>query len=282
MKIHSVQGAGGVKLHVREWGKPAGVPILLIHGWSQSLLCWTKQNEGELQDQFRVVAVDLRGHGMSEAPLEAEQYVDGDKWADDVAAIIDQLTLDKPILVGWSYGGFVISDYVRKHGQNKIAGINFVSAAVALGEKASPFVGPGFQENVPAACEADLPTNIAAIRSFLRALVAEPMSADDFEVALGFNMVVHPQVRAFLIQRELDFVPIVEGIEVPVLVTHGRSDTLVLPAMADLIREHCKTAQTSWYDGVGHAPFLEEPERFNRELARFAKKAHILSGPSKD
>jgi non-heme chloroperoxidase len=267
---------------VREWGKPSGVPILLIHGWSQSLLCWTKQNEGELQDQFRVVAVDLRGHGMSEAPLEAEQYVDGDKWADDVAAIIDQLTLDKPILVGWSYGGFVISDYVRKHGQNKIAGINFVGAAVALGEKASPFVGPGFQENVPAACEADLPTNIAAMRSFLRALVAEPMSADDFEVALGFNMVVHPQVRAFLIQRELDFVPIVEGIEVPVLVTHGRSDTLVLPAMADLIREHCKTAQTSWYDGVGHAPFLEEPERFNRELARFAKKAHILSGPSKD
>jgi non-heme chloroperoxidase len=282
MKIHSVQGAGGVKLHVREWGKPAGVPILLIHGWSQSLLCWTKQNEGELQDQFRVVAVDLRGHGMSEAPLEAEQYVDGDKWADDVAAIIDQLTLDKPILVGWSYGGFVISDYVRKHGQNKIAGINFVSAAVALGEKASPFVGPGFQENVPAACEADLPTNIAAIRSFLRALVAEPMSADDFEVALGFNMVVHPQVRAFLIQRELDFVPILESIEVPVLVTHGRSDTLVLPAMADLIREHCKTAQTSWYGGVGHAPFLEEPERFNRELARFSKKAHILSRPSKD
>jgi pimeloyl-ACP methyl ester carboxylesterase len=108
------------------------------------------------------------------------------------------------------------------------------------------------------------------------------MSADDFEVALGFNMVVHPQVRAFLIQRELDFVPILESIEVPVLVTHGRSDTLVLPAMADLIREHCKTAQTSWYGGVGHAPFLEEPERFNRELARFSKKAHILSRPSKD
>ena len=90
---------------------PAGLPILLIHGWSQSLLCWTKQYEGELQDQFRLVAVDLRGHGMSEMPLEAEQYVDSDKWADDVAAIIDQLTLDKPILVGWSYGGFVISDY---------------------------------------------------------------------------------------------------------------------------------------------------------------------------
>ena len=39
MKIHRVQGAGGVKLHVREWGNAAGLPILLIHGWSQSLLC---------------------------------------------------------------------------------------------------------------------------------------------------------------------------------------------------------------------------------------------------
>jgi non-heme chloroperoxidase len=48
-----------------------------------------KQHEGELEEEFRVVAVDVRSHGMSEVPLEAEQYVDGDKWADDVAAIID-------------------------------------------------------------------------------------------------------------------------------------------------------------------------------------------------
>jgi non-heme chloroperoxidase len=273
MKIHSVQGAGGIKLHVREWGKPDGIPILLIHGWSQSLLSWTAQHESELRDECRVVAVDLRGHGMSEAPLEAEQYVDGDKWADDVAAIIDQLTLDRPILVGWSYGGFVISDYVRKHGQDKIAGINFVGAAVVLGEKASLFIGPGFQENAPPACEADLPTNIAAIRRFLRAFFVKPVSEDDFEVALAFNMIVHPQVRAFLIQRELDFTPILASIEVPVLVSHGRSDSLALPAMADLITEHCKTAETSWYDGVGHAPFLEDPERFNRELVNFVRKA---------
>ena len=270
MKAHTVQGAGGIKLHVREWGDPGGIPILLIHGWSQSLLCWARQYESELQNKFRIAAVDLRGHGMSEAPLQAEQYVDGDKWADDVAAIIDQLTLDKPILVGWSYGGFLISDYVRKHGQAKIAGINFVGAAVMLGEKALPFIGPGFLENAPAACEADLPANIAAMRRFLRAFFVKPISEDDFEVALAFNMVVLPQVRAFLIQREIDSVPILASIEVPVLVSHGRSDSLALPAMADLIAEHCKTARTSWYDGVGHAPFLEEPARFNRELASFA------------
>jgi non-heme chloroperoxidase len=136
MEIHTVQGAAGVKLHVREYGKSSGVPILLIHGWSQSHLCWAKQFESALKDEARIVALDLRGHGMSDAPAETDQYTDGDKWADDIAAVIDRLELERPILVGWSYGGYVISDYVRKNGQDRIAGINFVDAAVVIGPKA--------------------------------------------------------------------------------------------------------------------------------------------------
>ena len=54
---------------------------------------------------------------MSEAPLEAEHYTDAALWADDVAAIIDQLGLERPVLVGWSYGAFVICDYIRAYGQ---------------------------------------------------------------------------------------------------------------------------------------------------------------------
>jgi non-heme chloroperoxidase len=104
MKVHTVPGGGGVKLHVRECGSPIGIPILLIHGWSQNHLCWMKQYESELQNEFRIVALDLRGHGMSDAAPQPEQYTDGDKWADDIAAIMDQLALDRPILVSWSYG----------------------------------------------------------------------------------------------------------------------------------------------------------------------------------
>jgi len=99
MKVHTVPGGGGVKLHVRECGSPIGIPILLIHGWSQNHLCWMKQYESELQNEFRIVALDLRGHGMSDAAPQPEQYTDGDKWADDIAAIMDQLALDRPILV---------------------------------------------------------------------------------------------------------------------------------------------------------------------------------------
>jgi non-heme chloroperoxidase len=275
MKIQTVKGAAGVKLHVREYGKSTGVPILLIHGWSQSHLCWSKQYGSALKDDARIVALDLRGHGMSDSPPEIDQYTDGDKWADDIAAVIEQLALERPILVGWSYAGYIVSDYVRRKGQGKIAGINFVSAAVVLGQKAfGTLVGPGFLENAPGACQDDLPTNIAAIRRFLRACTAKPISQDDFEEILAFNMVVKPSVRGAMIQRELDFASLLEGITVPVLVTHGRSDTLVLPAMADYILNHCKTAEVSWYDGVGHAPFLEEPLRFNTELQRFAVGAH--------
>jgi non-heme chloroperoxidase len=272
MKIQTVKGAAGVKLHVREYGNPTGIPILLIHGWSQSRLCWSKQYESALTDDARIVAFDLRGHGMSDAPAVFDQYTDGNKWADDIAAVIDQLALDRPILVGWSYGGYIICDYVRRKGQSRIAGINFVAAAVVLGANGS-LVGPGFLENAPGACQDDLSTNIAAIRRFLRACIVKPVSQDDFEVMLAFNMVVKPNVRAALLQRELDFGSLINGITVPVLVTHGRADTLVLPAMAEYILNHCKTAEVSWYDGVGHTPFLEDPLRFNTELKHFVARA---------
>ncbi|HKV47142.1 MAG TPA: alpha/beta hydrolase [Candidatus Acidoferrales bacterium] len=275
MKIHNVKGSSGVNLHVREWGQAAGIPILLIHGWSQNHLCWLKQYESDLQRDFCIVAFDLRGHGMSDGPLEAEQYTDGDKWADDIAAIIEQLALDKPVLVGWSYGGFVISDYVRKHGQGKIAGINFVDGAVVLGPKAfGTLIGPGFLENAPGGCEMDVPTNIAGVRGLLHACAVKPIGQDAFEVALAAAMLVHPKVRGSLIQRDLDFSSVLRDVTVPVLVTHGRLDVVVLPAMGDYILEQCRTAQASWYEGVGHVPFLEDTERFNRELAAFARRAH--------
>jgi non-heme chloroperoxidase len=57
-----------------------------------------------------------------------------------------------------------------------------------------------------------------------------------------------------------------------VLVTHGRKDTVVLPAMSDYILANCTGARASWFDGVGHGPFLEAPDRFNEELDHFAKE----------
>jgi non-heme chloroperoxidase len=163
--IHEVRGGGGVALHVREWGRPDGPPILLIHGWSQSHLCWARQYQSTLAGEFRLVAADLCGHGMSQAPPEPGHYTDAQLWADDLAAIIDQLGLDRPVLVGWSYGGFIICDYLRAHGQERIGAIDFAAAATQLGEAAfGTLIGPGFLDHVPDATTDDLPTNIRGIR----------------------------------------------------------------------------------------------------------------------
>ena len=71
MEIHDVSGGGGLHLHVREWGPKNGPAILFIHGWSQNHLCWRRQWESPLADEFRLVAFDCRGHGMSQAPPDA-------------------------------------------------------------------------------------------------------------------------------------------------------------------------------------------------------------------
>jgi non-heme chloroperoxidase len=271
--IHTVQGGGGLRLHVREWGRADGPPILFIHGLSQNHLCWAKQYQSALAGEFRLVACDLRGHGMSEAPLEPEHYSDGRLWADDVAAIIEQLGLDRPVLVGWSYGGFVICDYVRVHGQDHIAAIDFVAGGVKLGEAAfGTLIGPSFLDHFADLTADDVPANIRGTRGLVKAFPAKPLPPDDVETLLCSGMAVPARIRANLGAREIDGDDVLRALNVPLLVTQGRADTVVLPAMAEHVLAACPTATASWYDGVGHTPHLEQPERFNRELAELTRR----------
>jgi pimeloyl-ACP methyl ester carboxylesterase len=276
-QIHAVRGGGGLRLHVREWGATDGPPILLIHGWSQNHLCWARQYNSSLADEFRLVAFDLRGHGMSETPLERELYTDEQLWADDIAAIIDTLALDRPVLVGWSYGAFVICDYIRAYGADRVAAAAFVEGAVKLGEAAfGTLIGPGFLDHFAHATADDLPTNISAIRAFLRACLANPLPAEEFETALAWNMVVPARVRAHLASREIDGDDVLRTLTVPLFVIQGCEDTVVLPAMAEHVLATCPSAEASWYDGVGHAPHLEASQRFNRELAAVTRRVHAI------
>jgi non-heme chloroperoxidase len=274
MKIHEVKGGGGLRLHVREWGRPDGGSILFLHGWSQNYMCWRKQYLSSLADEFRLVALDLRGHGMSDAPLTPEHYTNAQLWADDTAAVIDQLGLNGAVLVGWSYGGFMICDYLRLYEQHRIAGINFVSGAVILNNAAfGTLIGPGFTDPFAGATADDLPTNIHAMRTFVRGCVARPLSVDDYEDALCWNMAVPAKIRAALAMRDINGDDALTRLNVPVLVTQGKADTVVLPAMAEHILSVCPAATASWYEGVGHVAHMEEPGRFNRELADFARQA---------
>ena len=98
------------------------------------------------------------------------------------------------------------------------------------------------------------------------------LDLEDLETLLASSMTVPARIRANLGAREIDGDDVLATLRGPLLVSQGRADTVVLPAMAEHILATCPVAETSWYDGVGHTPFLEQPERFNRELAELTRR----------
>ena len=170
MRTNSVAGGGGIRLHVEETGTPEGQAILFIHGFSQSRLAWSKQLDSDLGDEFRLVAMDIRGHGLSQKPRDA--YGDSQLWADDINAVIETLGLDHPILCGWSYGGLIIADYLRAYGESAIGGVHFVEAVTELGSDAALAVlGPALLALVAGFFSTDAQASTAALEALLRLCV---------------------------------------------------------------------------------------------------------------
>ena len=99
------------------------------------------------------------------------------------------------MLVGWSYGGFVICDYVRAYGEDAVAGINLVGAAVTLNHSFEN-IGPAFLANAPGGCELDLPTRVAALRRFWHSMTVEPLDPADLETGLSGSVSVPPRSSA--------------------------------------------------------------------------------------
>jgi pimeloyl-ACP methyl ester carboxylesterase len=260
----------GLTISAQEWGNPNGPGILFIHGFSQSNLSWMRQTNSDLTKEFHIVTYDLRGHGNSDKPLEAARYRDGKAWADEVQAVIDAAGLKRPVLVGWSYAGRVISDYVTNRGANGISGIDFVDASIKF---VPEFVGDNLK-NLPLMASEDLLTNITATRTFLHGCFSKQPSAEDFETMLAFNMMVPPKVRAGLGGRPLNATAVMSKLTIPVLVTHGAEDRNAKLDTAKYTASVIPGAKLSIYDGIGHSPFYEDAARFNRELAAFVRMAN--------
>ena len=260
----------GLTIAAQEWGNPNGPGIVFIHGFSQSSLSWMRQTNSDLAKEFHIVTYDLRGHGNSDKPLDAARYRDGKAWADEVQAVIDAAGLKRPVLVGWSYAGRVISDYVTNRGAAGIAGINFVDASIKF---IPEYVGDNLK-NLPLMASEDMLTNINATRVFLHGCFSKQPSADDFETMLAFNMMVPPKVRAGLGGRPLDATAVMSKLTIPVLVTHGAEDKNAKVDAAKFTASTIPGAKLSIYDGVGHSPFYEDAPRFNGELAALVRAAN--------
>jgi pimeloyl-ACP methyl ester carboxylesterase len=266
----SVKTPDGLTISAQEWGNPNGPEILLIHGFAQSHLSWMRQVDGDLAKEFRIITYDLRGHGNSDKPLDPARYRDSKAWGDEVQAVIDASGFKRPVLVGWSYAGRVISDYVATHGAGSLAGINFVDAGI----KADPALVGDNLKNLPIMASEDLATNIAATRAFVHGCFSKQPTADDFEIILSFNMMVPPKVRAGLGGRPLDATEMMSKLKLPVLVTHGAEDRNAKVGVAKYTASVIPGARLSIYEGIGHAPFYEDAARFNSELASFVREAN--------
>jgi pimeloyl-ACP methyl ester carboxylesterase len=262
----------GPRVAVHEWGNPQGPEILLIHGVAQSHLCFERQFANELAHEHRLVAYDVRGHGGSDKPLSAEFYCDGKRWADEVEAVIEAKGLRKPVLVGWSLGGRIIAQYLLHHGDRRLSGVNLVASRVIPDKR---FSGPASLA-LPTVEPRDLSGHIAMAKTFLRACYYRPPADEDFATQLAYNMLAPIEVRAAIREWPADLArttAALGAVRVPVLVTHGRRDAIVLPAVAELAAATIPGAALSWYEGCGHSPHWEDAQRFNRELAAFVAAA---------
>lgn len=270
MKSHRITGGGGVQLHLVETGNSQGRPIVFIHGFSQCWLAWSRQMSSDLADDYRLVAMDLRGHGLSDKPREG--YADSKLWADDVNAAIQALGLDHPILCGWSYGPLVILDYIRHYGEDSIGGINLIGGVTKLGsDEAMSVLTPEFLGLVPGFFGTDVEESVRSLESLIRMCLVQEPSTEDLYLMLGYSLSVPPYVRQGLFSRSFDNDDLLPKIRKPVLIMHGADDAVVKTAVVDQHKAGISHAQIQIMANTGHAPFLDDAATFNQHLRAFAQ-----------
>lgn len=246
--------------------------ILFIHGLRQSRLSWDKQFSDPALAAFRMVSFDLRGHGDSDKPSPLEAYSDADRWADDLAAVIDGAGLRRPVLVGWSLGGFVAGAYLRKYGGARIAGINLVAAVTKLSSDLLTEEAATFTDTTTSH---DLATRTAATADFLAACFhRQPPEAEMRRMLVINGMTAREVNEGFIKTKTTDLEPVFQAYTGPILLTHGAHDRLVRTAMSERIKSIHANSRLSLYSDTGHSPFYEEPARYGQELASFVTVAN--------
>lgn len=265
-----VMGGDGVQLFSRTNNKrlPA---IVFIHGWSQTQDTWCKQFGSELNDLFHLVSFDLRGHGYSEHRVGAQHYTDSQAYAADLDAVIRQHRIEKCILVGWSSGSLTIGDYLRHYGNGSIAGVVMVDGLHGLGiETLAAMVGDAPSAYMGDTLCNDFETQYSAMLKCTRDMVRE-ITQQALELMTAQSMMTSPSTRAAMMSRVIDNTEVLASYHKPALIIQGRHDPFVLVKAAQHLQQCLPESTLSIYEKSAHMPFWEEPEKFNRELARFAK-----------
>jgi non-heme chloroperoxidase len=279
-----VVGHGGVRLGLRVEGEENSRPIVFVHGWAQSAGCWAAQlADPALTERFRLVAMDLRGHGASDVPASgsadepsagksASGYDDPRVWADDLAAVLDFAGPDA-IVVAWSYGGLVLADHLRVHGTARLRGIVLVGAITEIGrDRPGGRVGPLMREHMRSMLSDDPDIAVPALTAFNREMAVGRVPGTQVQALLGASLSVPPSVRSALFRRDVGSEEVLARIDKPVLVVHGTADRVIEPSAAEYALGKIPGATGRWFVDGGHAPFAESAAEFDAVLRQFAEE----------
>jgi pimeloyl-ACP methyl ester carboxylesterase len=267
---YRVTAPDGVTLAVQESGNPDGPPVIFVHGLLGSRLSWDAQVASARLQRYRLITYDLRGHGLSGKPVAAEAYTDGRRWADDLAAVMAASGARDPVLVGWSLGAAVVTNYLAAYGDGRIAGAVYVGGVIEL-EPTQIAPHPDVYRDL---ASTDLRTQLDAERAFLALCFQTEPEAVTFQRLLANAALASSEMVAAVPSMSIAARAGLGEMRKPLLLVYGARDALVQAGPSMERAKHLnRRLRGIVYDGAGHAPFLEEPDRFNGDLAAFIEDA---------
>ena len=280
-----VKAQDGCKLSYEEMGQ--GSPIVFIHGWPASH-CMFEYNYAALAGNgFRCIGYDRRGFGMSERPWTGYDY---NTFADDLADVLEQLDLNDVTLVGFSMGGGEVARYFARHGGKRVAKAVFVSAVTPYMLKDDTNENgvdwDVFQDMIDQFSK-DRPAALAGFgkKFFGVSLLSNPVSSEFLEAMSDECMKASGKATLDCITAfaKTDFRQDMPMVNVPALVIHGTDDKIVpIDTGGRQTINLLPNAQLVEYDGAPHGLYYTEVDRFNRDIAQFAREGTVVTEELED
>jgi pimeloyl-ACP methyl ester carboxylesterase len=289
---HTVVAADGTHLHVEVFGSEAAPTLVLLHGWTCALRFWHPQIV-ELSRHFRVVAVDLRGHGASGTPRGGE--FTSDALADDLSAVLTACLPpgDRAVLVGHSMGAMAIVAWADRHPEELDRAAGAVLVSTGIGDlvaeslllpvprtlvRTRRLLGAGFLGSSLTWPRWLLPVSLRGVR-----YVALSPGATPAQVGFCHDVVSACRSRARAgwgrMLATLDLAAAVERLRIPTLVMVGERDRLTPPSHARrLQRSLPEPAGLVVVPGAGHMLPVEAADEVNRQVQELA--AEMLGAPA--
>ena len=262
----------GTEIYYKDWG--SGRPVVFSHGWPLNADAWDAQMLFLLQNGFRVIAHDRRGHGRSDQPSAGN---DMDTYADDLAALLDALDVTGATLVGHSTGGGEVAHYIGRHGTKRVAKAVLIGAVppIMLKTEANPGGLPmdvfdGIRKGVADNRSQFYKDLAVPFFGFNRSGAKVAQGTIDAFWAQGMAGGIHGQYLCIREFSEVDYTEDLKKIDVPTLILHGDDDQIVpIDAAGKLSAKIVKNATLKIYEGAPHGMCVTEADKVNADLLAF-------------